>query len=181
MKFGLLPTLRVTRVTDQSGQDLHFIQENRKEDGSFYAILNEAPAMGQEHAITMEYVGDKVLANAGNGSYYVGARQSWYPNLNGFGEKALYDLTFKVPPSNVVISVGKLRRTIHGSRICGDALGDAGAGGRGGLQLRPIQKNRLPRQRHALRTFRILPDGAAEQPAAVLAQRILERHGSDAR
>lgn len=109
MKFGLLPTLRVTRVTDQSGQDLHFIQENKKEDGSFYTVLNEAPATGQEHAITVEYVGDKVLANAGNGSYYVSARQSWYPNLNGFGEKALYDLTFKVPPSNVVISVGKLQ------------------------------------------------------------------------
>ena len=108
MKFGLLPTLRVTRVTDQSGQDLHFVQENRKEDGSFYAILNEAPAMGQEHAISVEYVGDKVLANAGNGSYYVSARDSWYPNLNGFGEKALYDLTFKVPPANVLISVGKL-------------------------------------------------------------------------
>ncbi|HEY4950434.1 MAG TPA: M1 family aminopeptidase [Candidatus Acidoferrales bacterium] len=108
MKFGLLPTLRVTRVTDQDGQDLHFVQENKKDDGSFYAILNEVPAMGQEHTISVEYVGDKVLANAGNGSYYVSARDSWYPNLNGFGEKALYDLTFKVPPSNVVISIGKL-------------------------------------------------------------------------
>jgi hypothetical protein len=108
MKFGLLPNLRVTRVTDQNGQDLHFIQENRKEDGSFYAILDEAPAMGQEHSISVEYAGDKVLENAGDGSYYVSARESWYPNLNGFGEKALYDLTFKVPHSNVVISVGKL-------------------------------------------------------------------------
>lgn len=108
MKFGLLPNLRVTRVTDQNGQDLHFIQENRKEDGSFYAILDEAPAIGQEHSISVEYVGDKVLVNAGNGSYYVNAREAWYPNLNGFGEKALYDLTFKVPPSNIVVSVGKL-------------------------------------------------------------------------
>jgi hypothetical protein len=108
MKFGLLPTLRVSRVTDENGQDLHYIQESRKEDGSFYAILDEAPEAGKEHSISVEYVGDKVLSNAGDGSYYVGARESWYPNLNGFGEKALYDLTFKVPPSNVVISVGKL-------------------------------------------------------------------------
>src|SRR6202041_2777807 len=71
-------------------------------------ILDEPPAMGQEHAISVDYVGDKVLEDAGNGSYYVSARDSWYPNLNGFGEKALYDLTFKVPPSNVLISVGKL-------------------------------------------------------------------------
>ncbi len=108
LKFGLLPTLRVTRVTGEGGQDLHFIQESRKDDGSFYAVLDEAPAMGQVHSITVEYGGDKVLTNAGSGSYYIGARQSWYPNLNGFGEKALYDLTFKVPPSNVLISVGKL-------------------------------------------------------------------------
>lgn len=108
LKFGLLPNLRVTRVTDQNGQDLHFIQESRKEDGSFYVVLDEAPAMGREHSVSVEYVGDKVLVNAGNGSYFVSARESWYPNLNGFGEKALYDLTFKVPPSNMVISVGKL-------------------------------------------------------------------------
>ncbi len=110
LKFGLLPTLRVTRVTDQNGQDIHFIQENRKQDGSFYAVLDEAPAMGKEHTIAIEYSGDKVLFDAGDGSYYVGARESWYPNLNGFGEKALYDLTFKVPHQNVVISVGKLEK-----------------------------------------------------------------------
>jgi hypothetical protein len=108
MKFGLLPSLRVTRVADEDGHNLHFIQENRKEDGSFYAILDEAPAVGQEHTITIEYAGDKVLSDAGDGSFYVRARESWYPNLNGFGEKCLYDLTFKVPRNNVVISVGKL-------------------------------------------------------------------------
>jgi hypothetical protein len=108
MKFALLPTLRVTRVSDENGKELHFIQESRKEDGSFYAVLDEAPEIGKEHWISVEYVGDKVLYDAGSGSYYVGARESWYPNLNGFGEKALYDLTFKVPRSNVVISVGKL-------------------------------------------------------------------------
>jgi hypothetical protein len=108
MKFALLPNLRVLRLTGEHGQDLHFIQEHRKEDGSFYAVLDEAPAMGQAHSITVDYGGDKVLSNAGGGSYYVEARESWYPNLNGFGEKALYDLTFKIPPKNVLISVGKL-------------------------------------------------------------------------
>jgi hypothetical protein len=107
MKFALLPTLRVTRVTGEKGQDLHFIQENRKEDGSFYAVLDEAAPIGKLQSVTVDYGGDKVLTNAGSGSYYVGSRDSWYPNLNGFGEKALYDLTFKVPHSNVLISVGK--------------------------------------------------------------------------
>ena len=51
LKFGLLPNLRVTRVTDEQGQDLYCIQESRKEDGSFYAILPQAPPLGQEHTI----------------------------------------------------------------------------------------------------------------------------------
>jgi hypothetical protein len=109
LKFGLLPNLRVTRVTDQQGKDLYFIQEGRKEDGSFYAILPQAPPLGQEQSINVEYEGDKVLEEAGEGSFYVGARTSWYPNLNGFGERALYDLTFKVPRQYKVISVGQLK------------------------------------------------------------------------
>jgi hypothetical protein len=109
LKFGLLPNLRVTRVADEQGQDLYFIQESRKEDGSFYAILPQAPPLGKEQSIHVEYAGDKVLEEAGEGSYYVGARISWYPNLNGFGEKAIYDLTFKVPRKYRVISVGTLQ------------------------------------------------------------------------
>jgi hypothetical protein len=108
LKFGLLPNLRVTRVADDQGQDLYFVQESRKEDGSFYAILPQAPPLGKEQTIHVEYAGDKVLEEAGEGSYYVGARTSWYPNLNGFGERALYDLIFTVPRKYKIISVGKL-------------------------------------------------------------------------
>ncbi len=109
LKFGLLPNLRVTRVIDEQGQDLNFIQENRKEDGSFYAILPAAPDAGIERSITVDYTGDKILQQAGNGSFYVGSRASWYPNLNGFGERAFYDLTYKVSRKYKVISVGKLQ------------------------------------------------------------------------
>ncbi len=109
LKFGLLPNLRVTRVADEQGQNLHFIQESRKEDGSFYVVLSQAPAAGKEASITVEYTGDKVLESAGEGSFYVLARTSWYPNLNGFGEHALYDLTFKVPHRYTVVSIGKLQ------------------------------------------------------------------------
>jgi aminopeptidase N len=108
LKFGLLPNLRVTRVIDEQGQDLYFIQESRKEDGSFYAILPTAPERGKERSITVDYTGDKVLEQAGDGSFYVSARTSWYPNLNGFGERALYDLTYKVPRQYKVVSVGRL-------------------------------------------------------------------------
>ena len=108
LKFGLLPNLRVSRVLDSQGQNVYFIQESRKADGSFYVILPKAPEMGKETSITIEYAGDKVLEVAGEGSFYVQARTAWYPNLNGFGEHALFDLTFKVPHKYKVISVGRL-------------------------------------------------------------------------
>jgi Peptidase family M1 domain/Carboxypeptidase regulatory-like domain len=108
MKFGLLPNLRVKRVVDDQGQNLHFVQESRKADGSFYVVLTKAPEPGKEANITVEYAGDKVVEEAGTGSFYIEARTSWYPNLNGFGERAFYDLTFKVPKRYKVISVGKL-------------------------------------------------------------------------
>ncbi len=113
MKFALLPNLRVTRVTGDDGKDLEFVQEDRKHDGSFYAILDQAYEVGSTHTITVEYAGDKVLYDAGNGSYYVGARDSWYPNLGlgGFGEKSLYDITFKVAHGNTVIGVGDLKES----------------------------------------------------------------------
>jgi hypothetical protein len=109
LKFGLLPNLRVTRVSDDQGQDLSFIQESKKEDGSFYAILPKALEAGKDSSINVQYEGDKVLESAGEGSFYVEARSSWYPNLNGFGERAMYDLTYKVPRRYTVISVGKLQ------------------------------------------------------------------------
>ncbi|HEX6879312.1 MAG TPA: M1 family aminopeptidase [Terriglobales bacterium] len=110
LKFALLPNLRVSRVLDEQGQNLHFVQEGRKEDGSFYAILPKAPELNTDTSITVEYSGDKVIESAGDGSYYVRARTSWYPNLNGFGEHALFDLTFKVPKKFKVISVGHLEK-----------------------------------------------------------------------
>ena len=108
LKFSLLPNLRVNRVIDESGQDLYFVQESRKQDGSFYVILAKAADVGKEFSITVEYGGDRVLYDAGGGTFYVRARTSWYPNLNGFGEHALYDLTFRVPGKFKVVSVGKL-------------------------------------------------------------------------
>src|SRR5215467_373270 len=109
LKFSLLPNLRVSRVVDAQGQDLYFVQESRKEDGSFYVILATATEMGKKFSITVEYAGDHVLEDAGAGGYYVLARTSWYPNLNGFGEHALYDLTFQVPKKYKVVSVGELQ------------------------------------------------------------------------
>jgi hypothetical protein len=105
--FGLLPRLRVTRVTYKD-KEIHFVQESRKEDGSFYVVMPEALAAGQSYSIGIEYEGDQVVHKEGSGNFSVDARTSWYPSLNAFADRATYDLTFKVPRQYTLVGVGKL-------------------------------------------------------------------------
>jgi hypothetical protein len=105
--FGLLPSLRVTRVT-LAGKEIGFIQEDRKQDGSFYAVLPEATVKGQKYKLTVEYEGKKVLEDQGGGNFAVGARTSWYPSVNAFNDRATFDLTFKVPKKYTLVGVGKM-------------------------------------------------------------------------
>ncbi len=109
VRFQLLPNLRVSRVTGADGAELSFVQESRKSDGSFYIILPVPAELKKEISVTVEYAGDKVVTKAGNGSFYIAAREAWYPNLNGFKERALYDLTFRIPKKYHLISVGTLQ------------------------------------------------------------------------
>jgi hypothetical protein len=104
--FDLLPTLRVTRVSI-GGQDIAFIQEDRKHDGSFYVVLPEAMNKGATEQLVVEYQGDKVVRNAGGGNFAVGARTSWYPSLNAFRDHTRFHLIFKVPKQYTLVSVGK--------------------------------------------------------------------------
>lgn len=106
--FGLLPSLRVTSVATADGKDASFIQEDRKQDGSFYALLPQPAVKGQSYTLRIQYEGNKVITDAGQGNYAVGARTSWYPSLNTFQDRATYDLTFKVPKQFTLIGVGKL-------------------------------------------------------------------------
>ena len=107
VKFGLLPSLRVTRVAVKD-KDIGFVQEPRKEDGSFYVIMPEALKKGETYQVHVEYEGNKVVSKEGSGTYSIGARTSWYPNLNSFLDRAIYDLTFKIPKGNTMVSVGRL-------------------------------------------------------------------------
>ena len=108
VRFELLPNLRVSRVSGADSAEISYVQESRKGDGSFYVILPKPAELNKEIALTIEYSGDKVVTKAGNGSFYINAREAWYPNLNGFKDRALYDLTFRVPKRYRLVSVGTL-------------------------------------------------------------------------
>jgi hypothetical protein len=108
LDFGLLPSLRVSHVSTPDSREVPFIQEGRKEDGSFYAILPQATVKGQAYTLHIEYEGNKILEDAGNGSFSVRARTSWYPSVNAFNDRASLDLIFKVPHRFTVVGIGKL-------------------------------------------------------------------------
>jgi hypothetical protein len=105
--LGLLPNLRVARVT-LNGEDINFVQEQRKQDGSFYVIMPEPMEKGHQYQIAVEYRGDKVVEDRGGGNFAVGARTSWYPSANAFNDRATFELTFKVPKQYTLVGVGKL-------------------------------------------------------------------------
>jgi hypothetical protein len=109
IKFSLLPNLRVGRVST-GGQDVAFIQEDKKEDAGFYVVMPEPMAKGSAHELLIEYGGDKVVHKEGGGNFSVEARESWYPNVNTFRDHARYDLTFKVPKQYTLVSVGELEK-----------------------------------------------------------------------
>ena len=82
------------------------MQEEEKEDASAAVVFPEPLAKGATVRLKLSYKGDKVLRDGGDKNYYVGARESWYPNIGVFADPALFDLTYRVPAGNEIISVG---------------------------------------------------------------------------
>lgn len=110
----LLRTLRIqdASYTTAEGDSpewkpLAFVQEEEKEDANVAVIFPEPLAKGATVRMKVSYKGDKVLRDGGDKNYYVGARESWYPNLGIFTDQAMYELTYRVPAGNEIISVGK--------------------------------------------------------------------------
>ncbi len=111
LRLQLHSALRVKTVTYDGAQQVAFIQEKKEEDAGLYVILPAAMAKDTRHSLTVEYAGDKgdkVIENAGNGNFYVGARESWYPNVGAFSERATFDLKFHYPKRYTLVSVGNL-------------------------------------------------------------------------
>ncbi len=110
LTFGLLPTLRVTKVSfgEKEPKEIDYIQEKKNDDSSFHAILPEPAVKDRKYKIQIEYQGNKVIEDEGGGNFAVGARTSWYPSVNAFNDRATFDLTFKVPNKYTLVGVGKL-------------------------------------------------------------------------
>jgi hypothetical protein len=108
----LLGSLRIQQATyavedgEADWKPLPFIQEAEKEDADAAVVFPEPLAKGAVVRLKLSYKGNKVLRDGGDKNYFVGARESWYPNLGVFSDPALFDLTYRVPAGNEIVSVG---------------------------------------------------------------------------
>lgn len=116
--FELSRFLQVESVT-VDGKPVEFIhnpavdgtQLSRRGNDIVAVILPEAAPTGQKIELEFTY-GGEVLAEAGSGLLYVGARGTWYPN-RGMA-MADFDLEFTYPPEWTLVATGKLAPPTQG-------------------------------------------------------------------
>lgn len=103
--------LKVKKV-DADGKPLDFLQNEAIEGTSLARRGNDVMAVvfpqplqiGQEIHLHFQYSGS-VLADAGGGLMYVGARGIWYPNRGM--HPANFDLEFRSPAGSTLVATGK--------------------------------------------------------------------------
>lgn len=88
-------------------QPAAWVQEDKDEDADAAVVFPQALDKGTAVLLRLSYRGDKVLRDVGDKNYVVGARESWYPNLGVFSDPAAFELVYRVPAGNEVISVGR--------------------------------------------------------------------------
>jgi hypothetical protein len=105
--LALYPTLRVSKVEDDKGKALDFVQENKESDADFAVILASPLKKGESTTVRISYAGKDVVRNEGNANYYPMARDTWYPNsARGLGDFATYNMQFHVPRGLQLLATG---------------------------------------------------------------------------
>ncbi|MDX6612978.1 MAG: hypothetical protein QOD75_2164 [Blastocatellia bacterium] len=108
LPFNLYRSLRVSRVRDEQGTELSFVQESKDDDFDFGVILPQALETGKAYKLTVEYEGDDTLKDSGGGNFILVARENWYPNNPVFGDRALFTMAFRHPKEFTFIGTGAL-------------------------------------------------------------------------
>jgi hypothetical protein len=106
--LDLYRSLRVSRVQDEQGADLNFIQEGKDDDADFGIILTQPLEAGKTYKFKVEYDGEGALRDSGGGNFILIPRSTWYPNNAGtqFGDRAIFEMTFKYPKGHMFVATG---------------------------------------------------------------------------
>ncbi len=108
IQFALFPRLRVSRVLDETGAVLPFIQADWEEGGAF-AVITPQPLDERPTTMTIEYRGPEAVRDSGGGNYILIPRSTWYPNnwQTSFGDRATFDMTFRIPRNLRLVATGR--------------------------------------------------------------------------
>src|SRR5260370_4892916 len=90
--------LSVDKVTAERGESLTYFknegmnlhERSTRGNDFLYVVLPTATPRGAEFTLRFRYRGN-VIEDAGNGVFYVGAREVWYPHLGNAADFADYD------------------------------------------------------------------------------------------
>jgi hypothetical protein len=106
--LSLFGPLRVSRVLDEQGKELNFVQEAKDEDSDFGIIMPQSLETGKSYTLTVQYEGSDALRDSGGGNFILIPRSTWYPNNGGtqFGDRALFDVTFRFPKNMMFVGTG---------------------------------------------------------------------------
>jgi carboxypeptidase family protein/peptidase M1-like protein len=106
--LSLYRTLRVSRVEDEQGKELNFIQQGKDEDADFGIIFPQALVPGKTYKVKVQYDGGDALSDSGGGNFILIPRSSWYPNNAGtqFGDRAIFNMTFRFPKGLTFVGTG---------------------------------------------------------------------------
>jgi hypothetical protein len=105
--------LAVSGCADESGKPLVFFQNDdvsrrdlaRHGNDELLVVLPSATRAGEELRLQITYHGN-VITDAGNGTYFVGERGSWYPHVGGGDHFVPFDLAFHWPKRLTLVATG---------------------------------------------------------------------------
>lgn len=112
--FSLFRNFKVQSVTDESGQPLQFILEQRSfnehegdDADNFNVIIPKPLAAGEKFTFKTVYGGKEAVRNEGGGNYYPVARDNWFPYTR-LGDYADYEMMFRIPKGMRMAATGTL-------------------------------------------------------------------------
>jgi hypothetical protein len=107
--FELYGSLRVSRVQDQQGNDLSFIQEDKDEDADFGVIFPQPLEQNKSYEVTVQYDGTDALHDSGGGNFILIPRSTWYPaNSHALyaEDRATFEMSFSFPKQFTFVGTG---------------------------------------------------------------------------
>jgi hypothetical protein len=113
LPLQLSSMLRVESVADASGRALEFFQSDpsrRQEiaalgNDALFVVLTDPPHAGDAIHLRVTYQG-RVIADAGNGVFFVGERGSWYPHGVEGTQFSIFDMHFRWPHQWQLVATG---------------------------------------------------------------------------